>query len=253
MTMSTQLPLSGKVIVITGATSGVGKSLAVACANAGATIAAIGRSSQKLEALKEIISDRHYFKSFDVTDYANIKPLIADIVDKCGKISGFVHSAGIVTINPINSMTSSDYEKIFATNVIAGFEFVKHIVAKKNIAENSSILLISSVSALKGEVGLVAYSASKGAILSGMRSLAAELARKKIRVNALIPGQMIDTEMGQNTVDTLPPDALEVLKTKHPLGFGNTSSLTGAAIYFLSDESWWVTGSSLQIDGGFCL
>lgn len=254
-----QFSLSERTIVITGATSGIGESLALACAEAGACVCAVGRNCKKLEDLGSklaAISDKpHCTQTFDVTDFEKIPLFIQRIVEQCGKINGFIHCAGIAENVPLKIMTSKVYEDSYRVNVIAGYEFIKEISKKKNLNDDkgASYILISSVSALKGEAGLLAYSASKGAILSGVRSLAVELARKNIRVNCIVPGLLPDTAMGRKTVAGLSQEAAGVMENKHLLGFGRTEYLTGPAIFLLSEASRWMTGAALQVDGGYTL
>ena len=249
--------LDDRVILITGATSGVGRGIALACAEAGATVAAIGRNSKKLESLfaqlKEISDKPHCCESFDVTDFEKIPDVVAKIVAKSGKIGGFVHSAGVAKTIPVRMMNADIYHELFDVNIVAGYEFVKELSNRKNVAENASYLFISSISAIKGEAGLLAYSSSKGALLSGIKSLAAELSSKHIRVNALIPAHMVDTEMGSATLQFLPPDAVERLKQKHLLGFGKVTNIIGPAVFLLSPAAKWITGSALVVDGGYSL
>lgn len=249
--------LKDKVVLITGASSGIGRAVAIACAEAGATIGAIGRNQERLDnlltELRQINANPHCIKSVDITDFDRIPNSVEEIVTQCGKISGFVHCAGIAQTCPLRTMNAEIYQNLYAVNVIAGFEFARAICAKRHLETPASFLFVASISALKGEPGLLAYSSSKGAILAGVRSMAAELSRKGVRVNALVPGHMIDTKMGAETVADLPEDALAHLKAKHLLGWGNVNAVTGSVIYFLSSASWWTTGSVLNIDGGYSL
>lgn len=254
-----QFSLSGKTVLITGATSGIGGALALACAEAGACVCAIGRNREKLDDLGKklaaVSSETHFTRSFDVTDFAGIGTLIQRAVEQCGKISGFVHCAGIAETIPLKIMTPDIYERIYRVNVIAGYEFIKEISRKKNLDNNdgASYVLVSSVSALRGEAGLLAYSSSKGAILSGVRALAAELAGKNIRVNCIVPGLLPETAMGQKTIGGLSQEAAREMENKHLLGFGKTEYLTGPVIFLLSAASRWMTGTALNVDGGYTL
>lgn len=249
--------LDDRVILITGATSGVGRGIALACAESGATVVAIGRNPQKLESLYsqlKAISDKpHCCEPFDVTDFEKIPTFVAKIVDKCGKIGGYVHSAGVAKTIPIRMMDAKIYHDVFDVNIIAGYEFIKELSNRKNVAENASYLFIASISAIKGEAGLLAYSSSKGALLAGIKSMAVELSGKHIRVNALIPAHMVDTEMGTATLRDLPAEAVERLEQKHLLGFGKVDDITGPAVFLLSTASKWITGSALIVDGGYTL
>jgi len=256
MSILNAFSLESRVIVVTGATSGIGRAIAIACADAGATVAAIGRNRQKLDDLKpELDQYGHpcFCESFDVTDYEKIPDLISRIVSQCGKIGGFVHAAGTALTCPIRMMNAKAYEDIYAVNVIAGFEFVRVISSKRYLAEEASMLFIGSVAGIKGEPALLAYSSSKGAVLAGVRSMAVELGSRNIRVNALIPGLIMDTDMGRSIIGALPQDAAQRLEKQHLLGWGNVEAITPSVIYFLSRASLWVTGSSLTVDGGYTL
>lgn len=249
--------LRDKVILISGASSGIGRGVAIACAKAGATIVGVGRNESKLDALSQelhkINDNNHYIVPCDVTNYSIIPDLISNAVARCGKINGFVHSAGIANNCPLKISTDSLYKQTFDVNTISAFEISRHISLKKYCGENASFVFIASVSALKGEPGLIAYSASKGALISGCRSLAAELAGKKIRVNCVVPGQITDTEMGKYQAETLDVDSYQKLVASHPLGLGTVENIVGPIIFLLSDAASWITGSALVVDGGYTL
>jgi len=257
MTSFDPFSLKNKVILISGASSGIGKGIAIACAKLGATIVGIGRNQNKLDSLSqelETISDKnHFIVSYDVTDYAGLSALISEVVTKCGKINGFVHSAGIANNCPLKISDNTVYERTFDINTISAFEISRLLSLKKNCGENASFVFVASVSALKGEPGLIAYSASKGALISGCRSLAAELAGKKIRVNCVVPGQITDTEMGKYQAETLDAESYQKLANSHPLGFGKVENIVGPVIFLLSEAASWVTGSALVVDGGYTL
>lgn len=249
--------LAGKTVLITGASSGIGKGIALACAKAGATVAAIGRNQARLDALeqelKTIGGSRHFVAAFDVTDFEGLPRLVESVVDHCGKIHGFVHSAGVLTNSPLKVSSAETYRKTFEINTIAAFELSRLLSLKKYCGENASFVFIASVSALKGEPGLAAYSASKGALIAGSRSLAAELAAKKIRVNCILPGQISNTEIGKYQETMLDAESYQRLAAAHPLGLGKVENMTGPAVFLLSDASSWMTGSSLVVDGGYTL
>ena len=249
--------LSGKVILISGASSGIGRGIAIACAKAGATIIGVGRNQSKLDALyqelKQINDNNHFVVSCDVTNYSELPNLISDAVAHCGKINGFVHSAGIANNCPLKISTDSLYKQTFDVNTISAFEISRLISLKKYCGENASFVFVASVSALKGEPGLIAYSASKGALISGCRSLAAELAGKRIRVNCIVPGQITDTEIGKYQAETLDTESYRRLAEAHPFGFGKVKDIVGPVVFLLSDAASWITGSALVVDGGYTL
>jgi NAD(P)-dependent dehydrogenase (short-subunit alcohol dehydrogenase family) len=245
--------LKSKNILITGASSGIGRRSAIICSQMGARVILIGRRKEKLlETIRLLPSGCNLYYSFDVTNYQEIESVIADAVSKVGLIHGFIHSAGIELTLPFSVTKPIHYQRLFATNAIAGFEFAKELSKKKYIAsEGGSFVFISSIMGIVGNSSLVGYSASKGALISGVKSMALELASKNIRVNVISPGHLRDTEMSTKLFEALDKESKDLILNAHPLGLGSTSDVANCCIYLLSDASKWVTGANLIIDGGY--
>jgi NAD(P)-dependent dehydrogenase (short-subunit alcohol dehydrogenase family) len=247
--MNNPFSLLGKNIIITGASSGIGKQCAISCSEMGANIVLIGRDEEKLkETYNYLKGGNHLYYILDITKYDEIENVIEESVHKIGKISGFIHSAGKEITVPFNMMKPSFYEDLYAVNVVSGLEFAR-IVSKKKYSEVSlSIIFIASVMGSFGNSALSAYCSSKGAIINAAKSLAIELAQKHIRVNTVSPGYIKDTNMFDNIIKNVSEDKLLL---QHPLGFGKTIDVANACIYLLSDASQWVTGINLIVDGGY--
>ncbi|WP_426476863.1 SDR family NAD(P)-dependent oxidoreductase [Chryseobacterium sp. CBSDS_008] len=244
--------LKNKIILITGASSGIGRSCSVECSNSGADLILVGRNQEELmktvsmlnpETKAEVIAE-------DITQSDNLEAVIADKVSALGKISGFIHCAGIEKTLPLKKHNSQLYQDIFAVNVIAGLEIAKILSLKKYKDETSSFVFISSVAGMVGEAGKAAYSASKGAVISGARSLAMELSRSNIRVNSISPA-MVNTPILEKMFENIGEEASSEIIKKHPLGIGEPKDVANACIFLLSDASKWVTGTNLVIDGGY--
>jgi NAD(P)-dependent dehydrogenase (short-subunit alcohol dehydrogenase family) len=176
--------------------------------------------------------------------------LITDIVSNIGKIDGFVHAAGIEKTLPIKLLTPADYEKVFKVNSLSAFEFIHLFSNKKYFNDGGHIVLISSITAVIGRGGVAAYAASKGAMVSAVRSMALEFAKKKICINCISPGTVL-TPLMQNFLSTLSEEDYKKRIDGFPLGLGNTEDIANACIYLLSDASRWVTGQNIIIDGGY--
>ena len=240
--------LEGKNIIITGASSGIGRECAISCSKMEAKVILIGRDDARLtETITLMSGSGHQQYNFNVTQFEDIEALLQKITNSCGKISGFIHSAGIEITRPLNVMNTNVYDEIFKVNTIAAFEFSR-VISKKKFANDSglSIIFISSIISQCGQSGLIAYAASKSALTGGMKSLAIELAPKKIRVNTIEPGWIIGTQMTKKYEDE--DNTKEKL---YPLGYGQTEDVANACIYLLSDASRWITGTNLIVDGGY--
>ena len=250
---NSQFSLSGKNILITGASSGIGRECALQCNASGANVILVSRREEKLkEVAAELNGDKNLIYVQDVTKYDDLEPLVSGIHAKIKKIDGFIHCAGIEITLPVLSMDHQQYEILFATNVIAGFELAK--ILSKNKYRNSagsSFIFISSVMSIVGDAGLTGYCSSKGALNAGVRSLALELAPKKIRVNCISPGFVEDTEISDNIFKNFTAERINSKRSLYPLGFGKPEEVANGCIYLLSDASKWITGSNLIIDGGY--
>lgn len=246
--MNTYNPFSieGKTIFITGASSGIGKSIAIECSKMGAKLVITGRSYEKLfDVYNKLEGNEHSMYSADLSSDIDI----IDIVSKIPKIDGIVHCAGIsghklfefCDINYINSM--------FEINTISTFKITKLILNKKLLKSDSSIVFITSTSGvISSYLGGSIYSATKGALSGFIKGLALELSYKKIRVNSVMPS-MIETDIMKETVLSI--EDFESDKKKYPLKrYGKPEEVAFATIYLLSDASKWVTGTNLLIDGG---
>lgn len=244
--------LKNKTILITGASSGIGRSCSVECSRNGADLILIGRNHEELEKTASMLSPETKFEIIteDITQSDRLEEIIAEKVAVLGKISGFIHCAGIEKTLPLKKHSPQLYHDIFEVNVIAGFEIAKILSLKKYKDETASFVFISSVAGMVGEAGKAAYSASKGAVIAGARSLAMELSRGNIRVNSISPA-MVNTPILEKMFNDIGEEASSGIIKKHPLGIGEPKDVANACIFLLSDAARWVTGTNLVIDGGY--
>ena len=246
--------LQGKTIVVTGASSGIGRQVAIVCAQKGAKVALIGRNLERLEETKlQLEGEGHLTASFDLTDLEHQKELVADIVVKMGVIDGLVNCAGISTTFPFKLMTPDKMEEFFKTNVYATIELTRQVLNFKNVnKQGASIIFLASVMGCVGENSKSLYSLTKGALIAGCRSLAIEYAPKKIRVNVVSPG-LIETAINRHQPYLANPEKRKQTEALYPLGLGETTDIANACVYLLSDASRWVTGQNLIVDGGYTI
>lgn len=244
--------LSEKNIVITGASSGIGRQIAIEASKYSANIVLIARDADRLEETKRnLCQGKHLALPFDVTDYSLIEDAVSRIVAELGEISGFVHSAGIELTVPFKNMKPELYEKLFGVNVISGFEFARIISKKKyHNPDGTSFVFISSVMGKIGKEAKVGYCASKSALTSSVKAMALELASKRIRCNTIYPG-VVKTELVNRLFELLPESSINEIVREHPLGLGDPNNIADLILFLLSDKSKWITGSEYVIDGGY--
>lgn len=250
--MNLAFSLSNKNIIITGASSGIGRECAITFSQLGANVILIARNEERLkQTFNKLSKGNHIVIVQDITKYDKLEKIVSNTVKKVGKISGFVHSAGIEMTLPLRSMNPSYYENIFRINVISGFEFARIISKKKYFEQRgASFIFISSVMGILGQAGKVGYCSSKGALISGIKAMALELASKNIRVNCILPG-VVETEMTNKMFDKFSEDSKKMTINMHPLGLGKPSDIAYGCVYLLSDAALWITGTNLVIDGGY--
>lgn len=244
--------LEGRNIIVTGASSGIGQQVAITCSYMGARIALIGRNKERLEQTrKQLEGDEHVVVSYDLTNLEGMKVMVAGIVSQMGPIDGLVNCAGISATLPFKLMSPNRVEEMFKTNVFATIELTKQVLGMKNVSkQGASVIFFASVMGCVGENAKSLYSLTKGALISGCRSLAVEYAPKKIRVNVVSPG-VVETAINRNQPYLADPERRKATEALHPLGLGSTDDIANACVYLLSDASRWVTGQNLIVDGGY--
>lgn len=244
--------LESKNIIVTGASSGIGQQVAISCSKMGARVILIGRNEERLnETMSQMVGEGHLFFSFDLNNFEGMKGLVSDIVAVTGPLNGVVNCAGISTTNLFKLTKPDELDKFFHTNVYSGYFFTQECTKMGNFSkEGGSIIFFSSIAGSFGEVGKSTYGMTKAALLNLAKHLACELAKKKIRVNAVSPGA-ICTPINMNLPHMKDPEKRAALEAQHLLGLGETTDIANACVYLLSDASRWVTGTNLFVDGGF--
>jgi len=247
--------LTGKVALVTGASSGIGKASAIALAGQGASVAIAARRIEKLEEVKKEIEakgGKALVLQMDVLKKEEIVAGIAKIVATFGRLDILLNNAGVGALSPALDMTDYMWDTVLNTNLRAYFVVARE--AAKEMVKNKSGRIISIASILSGGVGsgmagAVNYCASKGGVVAMTESLADEFATMGITVNAIGPG-FIDTDMTKQ-VQTM-PEFYQKLLARTPIGrFGKPEEIAAGVVYLASDEAGYTTGTTLYIDGGW--
>ncbi len=246
--------LDQKRIIISGASSGIGRACAVACAQLGAKLVLFGRNNSRLEeTLNLLVGSCHHYYAFDITDNPSLNSVLALIKRDIGPIDGFIHSAGIQKTLPFKLTKSDVFIKQYQVNVLAGFEICRLLLKKKQLNPNgASFVMISSINGVIGAGAQIAYSASKGALISAVRSLAVELASSRIRINSISPGMVEGTPMTKKIINMLSTEWESNNKKEYPLGWVDTEDVANAAVFLLSPATKKITGTNIIVDGGYC-
>ena len=236
--------LKGKQILVTGASSGIGRGIAIACSKMGATVILNGRNIERLNEVNNQLSEgEHKVIVADLSDRA----AVISMVHEMPKLDGVVMCAGVANRIPCKAITQEDINYVMKANIEAPMLLQAELLAKKKVNKSASIVFIASRAYESPSMGNAIYSASKGAVVSYSKCLALELASRQIRVNCICPG-MVWTDMITNV---LSEDDLKIAEQNYPLKrFGQVDDVANLAIYLLSDASSWMTGGAIDISGG---
>lgn len=246
--------LENKVIIVTGASSGIGAQCAIDCSKMGARVVLVARNEERLKQALEQCEEpsRHMILPLDLSSSDGLKDAIKDVVSKVGKINGVVNCAGMSSVTPLKLITDELLDQFFRTNVYSAINLSKEVTRVGNYDKEHgcSIIFFASIMGICGDKCKTMYSATKGALIAAARSMACELAKNKIRVNVVSPGA-IETPINAKLPHMADPELRKELEDKHLLGLGECSDIANACIYLLSDAAKWVTGQNLIVDGGY--
>lgn len=239
--------LEGKTILVTGASSGIGRATAIECSKAGAKVILLGRSLERLnETLSNCVGEGHCLLQCDLADLDSFSEKFSNIPE----LDGVVHNAGVNTKYLVKNLSKEKIDGIFHTNYYAPVLMTQMFLKKKILKKNASLVFVSSISASLGAISNSVYASSKGALNSFVRSLALEIAPRGMRANVIQPG-MIETPILSAYAMS---EELEAFKNSAPLGHpGEPVDIANGCVYLLSEASKFVTGSIFTIDGGITL
>ena len=248
MFMYNPYSLEGKTILITGASSGIGRCTAIECSKMGATLMITGRNEERLaETYGCLEGEGHLRFAFDLTQEEAIRSLAESVP----ALDGGFFCAGVTDMTLIKFLNKEKIDRVFDINLVAPMLLTKALVQKKKINKMASLVYMSSMGAEEVTLGLGIYAASKSGLNAMVRAVANELSARKIRANSIMP-MMVKTELVDH-ITTISKEELEKDEAKYPLGYGTPQDVAYAAIYLLSDASKWITGSFVKMDGGSTL
>lgn len=245
------MDLGGRLILLTGASAGIGRDTAVVLSGLGARLILAGRNEERLtETLGQLHGAGHVTSALDLSMPEQIPAWMKGLAEKEGPFQGMVHCAGKQLTMPARLLSAPALDDLLRTNLSSALMLAKGFCQKGCRSQGASLVYVASVMGLAGKPGLSAYSATKAALMGMVRSLALELVPDRIRVNCVAPA-FVQTGMLDQIRNTLPPEQFDVLEKAHPLGFGRTEDVAHAIAFLLAETGRWITGTTLVVDGGY--
>lgn len=242
------IDLKHKTILVTGASSGIGRATAILCDKMGAALILTGRNKNELLKTQSQLKN----KSEIIVADLSIEKEIENVISQLPNIDGMAHCAGIIKPMPVKFLRSKHIAEIFDINFSSAVLLCSYLLTAKKLNTGASVVFVSSVSSHHPYTGGALYSASKAALEAFCKSFALENAGKKIRANIVSPA-LVKTNLLEEAAKSYLPEELENVKQKYPLGLGEPDDVANAIVFFLSPACKWVTGSNLLMDGGLLL
>jgi NAD(P)-dependent dehydrogenase (short-subunit alcohol dehydrogenase family) len=251
----TGLNIEGKVVLVTGGTSGIGRAVAMGMAQAGAKVMAGSTNPKKVDAIRAELGNGHDAVQIDVSNEASVRAAVAATVKKFGRLDAVVNAAGIIAKKPSLEVSAEEFEKIVRVNLTGSFLVAREAAAAMKDqpadarGQRGSIVFIASLNSFVSLSEVLAYACSKSGVLGLVRGLANEWAKFGIRVNGIAPG-VLPTDLNRPLIEGTPRG--QWLKDHTPLGrFGDAEEIAGAANYLISPSASYTSGETVVIDGGF--
>ena len=244
------IDLEKKVIIVTGAGSGIGRETSILLSNEGATVVMMDINAEGLSETAVLAGERSCQYCIDLTNAKNVAETVAEVVEKFGKLDGLVHCAGISSRKPLNVLSKDGFSKVMDVNFYSFVELVKQCAKRKNINDGASIVVMSSISSIRGYKAKTEYCVSKAAVDAFVRCMALELADRRIRVNSVMAAAVM-TPMAQKAREI--NAVVGASDFTAPLGSSEPYEVANTIAFLLSDATKTITGTSLLIDGGACI
>jgi NAD(P)-dependent dehydrogenase (short-subunit alcohol dehydrogenase family) len=249
--MVNPMDMTGRTVLVTGASSGIGRATAGLLSRLGARLVLVGRNAERLaETYGRLEGCGHRIEQMDLTGVDSIPKWLKTVANEIGPLDGLVHSAGVQKTRPLSVLDYATLESLMRINLGAAVALTRGFRQKGVCAQASSVVFISSVMGSVGAAGVAAYAASKGAVDAVTRALAVELAREGIRVNGVAPGH-VRTEMSEGFSKLLTSEQRDSIEAMHLLGLGTPEDVACAVAFLLADTARWITGTVLVVDGGY--
>lgn len=245
--------LKGKIAIVTGAGSGIGRACALALAREGAGLALVGRRRELLQDLADELGDAAMEIGADLTEHGSASRIVQATLARFERIDILVNNSGVLHIGTAEQITEAQWDHTFNLNVKAVWQLSTSVLPHMRAVGGGSIINIASVLGINGARSRAAYAASKGAVVLLTKCMAIDHGADKIRVNAICPS-FVETDLTAAVLSAAAdPDTVRAERTAaHPAGrLGIPEDVAGLAVYLASDESEWVTGAALPVDGGY--
>jgi NAD(P)-dependent dehydrogenase (short-subunit alcohol dehydrogenase family) len=245
------LDMTGKTVLVTGASSGIGRDTAILLSELGARVVLTARNLERLGETHSRMEGRgHSIEAFDLDNADQIPGWLKSVTAKCGPLDGLVHCGGAVQNIPVALASVAKIEGLVRTNLTSAIMLVRAFRAPGCANRGSGIVFLSSTSGIVGAPNISTYSATKAALIGFTRSAALELATSGFRLNCVAPG-LVQTEMLDRSREVMTDEQFESLRRKYPLDLGRVRDVSHAIVFLLAETGRWITGSTLIVDGGY--
>ena len=245
------MDMSGRTVLITGASTGIGRAVAVLTAALGARVILNGRNVEGLNVtLKSMADEGHIIAAFDLSDMDAIAPWMKALSQDHGLLNGVVHCAGIQVTKPVRNVDEAFFDETMRTNLGSALALARGYRQKACKGSPAAMVFVSSIAGLIGQPGNAVYAASKGGLISATRALAVEFLRDDIRVNAVAPA-LVETEMSSKARAGMTTEQYQYMLDQHPMGIGLPEDVANAIAFLLSDASRWINAITLPVEGAY--
>lgn len=243
--------LRGQRILVTGASSGIGRATSVLLARCGAQLVLNGRNLERLgQTLAALEGSGHELAPFEMDGADGTAEFLKELTKDGRPLSGIFHAAGVELVRAVKLSKAEHVDQVFGSSVLSALALARGAAMRGVMCDGAALVFMSSVAAQSGQTGMSAYSAAKAAVDGMVRSLAVEFAARRIRVNSIAAGA-VTTEMHQRLTGATPSAALQAYEAKHLLGFGQPDDVAQVGAFLLSDAGRWITGATWVVDGGY--